>query len=230
MGGEGDQPEVASGLRVLGDRNFWPYFAGNLASNCGSWFQTLAQSLLIFRLTGSTFLVGAVNFAQFSGAFVLAPWAGSAADRFDRRRLMIVTQVVSVGITAVLAMLSAADLATAPVIIGLVLLLGACIAFYVPAMQALVPLLVPTHELAGAVALNSVTFNLARAIGPVVGAVVISQFGITAAFGLNSASYLLLIVGLLMVHPRPQAPRPQVRPKLSESIRLVLVTRNCPRC
>ena len=222
MGGEGDQAEVASGLRVLSDRNFWPYFAGNLASNCGSWFQNLAQALLIFRLTGSIFLVGAVNFAQFAGAFVLAPWAGSAADRFDRRRLMIVTQVVSVVITGVLAMLSAADLASAPVVIGLVLLLGGCIAFYVPAMQALVPLLVPTHELAGAVALNSVTFNLARAIGPVVGAVVIAHFGITAAFGLNSASYLLLIVGLLMVQPRPQAPRPQVRPKLSESIRLVL--------
>jgi MFS family permease len=222
MGGERDQAEVASGLRVLKDRNFWPYFTGNLASNCGSWFQNLAQSLLIFRLTGSTFLVGAVNFAQFAGAFVLAPWAGSAADRFDRRRLMIVTQVVSVAITAVLALLAAADLASTPVIIVLVLLLGACIAFYVPAMQALVPLLVPTHELAGAVALNSVTFNLARAIGPVVGALVIAHLGIPAAFALNSVSYLVLIAGLLMVRPRPQAPRPQVRPRLSESIRLVL--------
>src|SRR4051812_9904802 len=134
MGGEGDQAPVASGLRVLSDRNFWPYFAGNLASNCGSWFQNLAQALLIFRLTGSVFLVGAVNFAQFSGAVVLAPWAGSAADRFDRRRLMLVTQVVSVVITAALAMLSAADLASAPVVIGLALLLGGCIAFYVPAM------------------------------------------------------------------------------------------------
>jgi MFS family permease len=222
MGSEGDQAQVASGLRVLSDRNFWPYFAGNLASNCGSWFQNLAQALLIFRLTGSTFLVGAVNFAQFAGAFVLAPWAGSAADRFDRRRLMIVTQVVSVVITAFLAMLAAADLATAPVVIVLALLLGACIAFYVPAMQALVPLLVPAHELAGAVALNSVTFNLARAIGPVVGALVIAHSGIAVAFGLNSVSYVVLIVGLLMVRPRPQAPRPQVRPRLRESIRLVL--------
>src|SRR3954452_7218782 len=194
MGGDRDQPEVAeaaSGLRVLTDRNFWPYFAGNLASNCGSWFQNLAQALLIFILNGSTFLVGAGNFAQFSGAFVLAPWAGSAADRFDRRRLMIITQVVSVVITGCLAVLAAAGLATAPVVIVLALLLGACVAFYVPAMQALVPLLVPAHELAGAIALNSVTFNLARAIGPVVGALVIAHSGIAVAFGLNSVSYLL---------------------------------------
>src|SRR5207245_11011877 len=81
-----------SPLRVLVHRNFWPYFAGNLLSNCGTWFQNLAQAVFIYRLTGSAFLVGLVNFAQFIGVFVLAPWAGSAADRFDRRRLLVVTQ------------------------------------------------------------------------------------------------------------------------------------------
>jgi MFS family permease len=212
----------ASGLRVLSDRNFWPYFVGNLASNCGTWFQNLAQALLVFRLTHSTFLVGTVNFAQFIGTFVLASWAGGAADRFDRRKLMIVTQLASVAVTAVLAGLAYADAATTPVVIGLASLLGIATAFSMPAMQALVPLLVPEHELAGAVALNSVTFNLARAIGPVLGAVVIGQLGIPAAFVLNAGSYLVLVVALMVVHPRPQSPRPLQRPKLRDSLRMVV--------
>jgi len=76
-----------SALRVLGRRNFLPYFIGNLLSNCGTWFQNIAQSLLIYRLTGSAFMVGVVNFAQFAGVVLLAPWTGSAADHYDRKRL-----------------------------------------------------------------------------------------------------------------------------------------------
>jgi MFS family permease len=207
---------------VLRDRNFWPYFAGNLFSNCGTWFQNLAQALLIYRLTGSTLLVGVVNFAQFVGTFALAPWAGAAADRFDRRRLLLVTQLLAVAVTAVLAAVAAAGAATAPVVIGLALVLGVTTAFSTPAMLALVPLLVPTHELAGAVALNSVTFNLARAIGPVAGAVVIARLGIPAAFTLNAVSYLALVAALLVVEPRPQAAPPHQRPRIRESLGLVM--------
>jgi MFS family permease len=190
-------------LRV---RNFWPYFAGNLLSNCGTWFQNIAQSILVYRLTGSTFLVGVVNFAQFVGVFVLAPWAGSAADRFDRRRLVIVTQIVASAVTALLAVLQGAGLATTPVVIGLALVTGATVAFAIPAIQAMVPDLVETELLPSAMAMSSLTFNLARAIGPLIGALVVAQWGIGAAFGLNSLSYLGLIAGLLAVDPR-QAPR-----------------------
>ena len=76
-----------------GDRNFGPYFVGNALSASGTWFQNLAASLLVYRLTHSPFLLGVLNFAQFVPVLVLAPWAGSAADRFDRRRLLLVTQV-----------------------------------------------------------------------------------------------------------------------------------------
>jgi MFS family permease len=206
---------------VLRDRNFWPYFAGNLMSNCGTWFQNLAQALLIYRLTGSTLLVGVVNFSQFVGTFALAPWAGSAADRYDRRRLMLATQMVAVVVTAGLAAVAAADAATAPVVIGLALVLGVTTAFSVPAMQALVPLLVGAEGLAGAVALNSVTFNLARAVGPVMGAVVIARFGIPTAFAINALSYLALVAALLVIHPRPQAPPDRRRPRIRDSLTLV---------
>lgn len=214
----------ATGLRVLRDRNFWPYFAGNLLSNCGTWFQNLAQALLIYRLTGSTLMVGVVNFSQFVGTFALAPWSGMAADRFDRRRLMLVAQAFAAAVTGVLALLAAAGRASPPAVIGLALLLGITTAFSVPAMQALVPLLVPEHELAGAVALNSVTFNLARAIGPLVGAVVVDRLGIAAAFGLNALSYVALIAALLVVRPREQvrAARSAGRVRLRDSFGTVL--------
>jgi MFS family permease len=221
MSSSDDDVAVPSGLRVLRDRNYWPYFVGNLTSNCGTWFQNIAQALLIYRLTHSTLLVGVVNFAQFVATFVLAPWSGGAADRFDRRRLMIAMQLASTAVTGVLALAAATHHATAPVVIVLALLLGTATAFSVPAMQALVPLLVPAHELAGAIALNSVTFNLARAIGPVLGALVVARLGIPAAFALNSLSYLALVAALVIVHPRPQGARPHQRPKLTDSIKLV---------
>jgi MFS family permease len=221
---DGEVPP-ATGLAVLADRNFWPYFAGNLLSNCGTWFQNLAQALLVFRLTGSTLLVGVVNFAQFVGTFALAPWAGAAADRFDRRRLLLVTQLLATTVTGVLAALAAAGDVGAAVVIGLALLLGVTTAFSTPAMLALVPLLVPDHELAGAVALNSVSFNLARAVGPLLGAAVVAQLGIAPAFALNALSYLALVVALVVVHPRPQAPAPGRRPRLRDSIALVAADR-----
>src|SRR6184192_3405941 len=125
--------------RLLGDRNFAPYFVGNLLSNCGTWFQNIAQAILVFRLTRSTLLVGVVNFAQFIGVFVLAPWAGAAADNFDRRRLLVVTQVGAVAVTAALALITSAGGVTAPVVIALACVLGLTTAFAIPALQALVP-------------------------------------------------------------------------------------------
>src|SRR3954451_16407954 len=114
---EENAKEARSNLRLLGYGNFGPYFFGNLLSQCGTWFQNIAQALLIFRLTHSTLLVGVVNFAQFVGVFALAPWAGAAADRFDRRRLLVITQLGAVAVTALLALLTSAGLVTTPVVI-----------------------------------------------------------------------------------------------------------------
>jgi MFS family permease len=203
-------------------RNFWPYFIGNLLSNCGTWFQNIAQAILIYRLTGSTFLVGVVNFAQFIGVFVVTPWAGSFADRFDRRRLILVTQVCATLLSALLAVLHGAGLATAPVVISLVFFLGFTFAFAVPAIQAMVPDLVERQHLPSAMAMSSLTFNGARAIGPVLGAVVVAQWGIGVAFALNALSYLGLVVGLLAVRPR-QEPRNAAGPAIGwrDSLHLV---------
>lgn len=216
-----DEPLEPSGLRLLRERNLWPYLVGTLASGCGTWFQSIAQALLVYRLTGSTFLVGVVGFAQFFGTLALAPWAGAAADRYDRRVVMIVSQSGLIVVTGALAIIAAAGAATTGVVIILAGIIGVIGAFTTPAMLSLVPLLVAEHELRGAIALNAATYNLARAIGPVLGAVIVDQIGIPAAFGLNSLSYLALILSLLVVHPRPQPHRPTTRPKLRESIALV---------
>jgi len=210
-----------SSLRVLAQRDFGPFFVGNLLSNCGTWFQNIAQALLIYRLTHSTFLVGVVSFAQFAGIILLAPWSGGAADRFNRRRLIITTQLGAMVVTGALALLAVIGLDTVPVIIGLALVLGLTTAFATPALQAIVPALVSRGDLGAAIAMNSVTFNMARAVGPVLGALVVARFGIPWAFGINCLSYAALICALLIVHPREQERRPNAPPKLCDSLDLI---------
>jgi MFS family permease len=221
--GEGRQVadrQTWSAWRVLATRNFLPYFVGNLLSNCGTWFQNIAQALLVFRLTGSPLLVGVVNFAQFAGVLILAPWAGNAADRFDRRKLLVRTQLLSAAATGGLALLAALGPVPVPVVIVIALVVGLANAFAVPAMQAMVPALVNGEQLPAAVALNSVTFNLARALGPVGGAFVVSRYGIPTAFAVNSLSYLALVGALSFVEPRRQEFARRAA-KMRDGIRLV---------
>jgi MFS family permease len=191
-------------FRVATQRNFGPYFLGNALSASGTWFQNLAASLLIYRLTGSAFLLGVLNFAQFIPVLALAPWAGNAADRYDRRQLLLVSQTAAVALSATLGLLAFAELATPAVVIAFALGLGVVSAFAAPAQQALVASLVPSRDLGSAVALNSMTFNIARALGPALAAGAIAAFGIPTAFLINAGSYLVFVVALLLLHPRPQ--------------------------
>jgi MFS family permease len=206
--------------RVMVSRRFLPFFVGSALSNIGTWFQNIAAGLLIYQLTGSSLLVGTVHFAQFIGAFLLAPWAGAAADRFDRRRLLALTQLLA-GVTAgVLAAVTWAGVVTAPIVVGLSFVLGLALAFMVPALLALVPLLVETRDLDAAISLNSLTFNLARAVGPLLGALVAEQLGYGPAFALNAASFLAFAGALaLLVRPFPQQRTPKgSRPGLRHAI------------
>jgi MFS family permease len=135
---------------------------------------------------------------------VLSPWAGSIADRLDRKRLLLITQVAATALGGTLAALAFDGRATEWVVIGFSGALGVTSAFAVPSQQALIAALVEEPDVPQAFALNSMTFNLARAIGPASAAGVIAAFGVSWAFALNSCSYLLLVVGLLLVHPREE--------------------------
>ncbi|HSP72108.1 MAG TPA: MFS transporter, partial [Gaiellaceae bacterium] len=222
---EPEQFEVVTGpraaFRLLRHRDFAPYFVGNAVSSSGTWFQNLAAALLVYRLTHSALLLGVLNFAQFAAIIFLAPWTGAAADRFDRRKLLLVTQFGATTLTAVLAGLAFAGRATVPVVIVFSLLLGVGSAFSSPAQQAYVTSLVGPRDLRTALALNSMTFNLARAIGPALAAAVVDNLGIPAAFALNSGSYLVLAAAVAWSRPRQHRRAARGTVKLRDSLRLV---------
>ena len=145
-----------------------------------------------------------LNFSQFIPILLLAPWAGGASDRWNRRSLLLVTQSVAVVLSAGLGLLAALDLAPTAVVIADAVALGVVSAFSAPAQQAMIAQLVDESEVPTAVALNSMTFNLARAIGPASAALAVEYLGIPAAFGLNAFSYLIFIGALLYIGPQAQ--------------------------
>ncbi|MPZ68185.1 MAG: MFS transporter [Actinobacteria bacterium] len=207
------------GAGVLLQRNFGPYFVGSLISYSGTWFQNIAQSLLVYRLTDSTFMVGVINFAQFAAILLLSPLSGVAADRFDRRKLIIATHLGASALTLPLAVLTWTGHITTLVAILFAFGVGATTALSLPAMQAMVPMLVSEEDVPAAVALNTVTFNFSRALGPVIGVIVITHWGIGTAFFLNSLSFLVMIAGVLFVKPRAQVI--VVQAKLRDTLRVI---------
>jgi MFS family permease len=220
---EAESPAVGSSaaLRLIGDRNFLPYFIGNASSASGTWFQNLAASLFVYRHTHSPFLLGVLQFATFLPILVLAPWAGSAADRFDRRKLVLVSQLVATALSALLAALAWGGLAPVWVVMLCSLGLGVVSAFSAPASLALIADIVPRSQLQSAVALNSMTYNLARAVGPVLGVLSVRKLGIPASFAINSGSYLVLVVGVMLVRPAARRLARRGEARLRESLRLV---------
>ncbi len=216
-----DQPSrAAENLGLLADRSFGPFFVGNLIANSGTWFLVLAAGIFVYRSTGSAFLLGVVGFSQFAGVLLLVPWTGTAADRFDRRRLLLRTQGAASVVACTLAGLVMVGEATPTVVIGFVLVIGLVQAFTFPALQAILPDLVPADRLGAAVALMALTFNLARGVGPVTAALVIATAGIGPAFVVSALAYLALVASLLVVHPRSVPERP-LRPRFRDSIALV---------
>ena len=200
-------PAARSSWQLLRTRTFGIYFVGNLVSNCGTWLQNIAAAVVVYNLTESTALVGAVSMLQFAASLLLSPWAGALSDRVDRRVLLIVGSVISVVAAVALATWVAAvgveGLPGPWPIFAAATVIGIGWAISVPTMQALVPALVEEQDLEQAIALNSITFNIARAVGPALGALSLVTLGAAATFGLNAASYLVLIVALMVIRPRP---------------------------
>lgn len=209
-----------SALRVVAQRNFGLFFFGAVLSNIGTWFQLIAQAILVYRLTGSSLFVGLVNLAQFSGVILLFPWTGAAADRFNRRRLLLTTQVADVVITGTLAGLVAIHEVTVVTVILFAVALGVSQGFAGPAQQSLVPALVDRNDIGSATVMVSVSFNIARAVGPVLGVIVITSSGIASAFALNTLSFLAFIAALLLVDIREE-PITVRRPRLRETLSMV---------
>lgn len=185
-------------LRALSYPNYRLFFGGQIVSLIGSWISMTATSWLVYRLTGSPMLLGVVGFAgQFPG-FVTGPFAGALLDRWDRHRVLVVTQSVSMLQSFALASLTFTGHISVPAIIGLNAVQGLVNAFDMPARQAFMVRLVSDREdLANAIALNSSTFNGARLVGPSIAGVIIAASGEAWCFLIDGISYFAVIVALL---------------------------------
>ena len=183
-------------------RNLW---TAAFTSAAGTWMQRFAQQWLIFELTGSAFYLGLDAFVGAVPLLLFTLIGGVIADRYDRRRLLMASQVVQMACALVLTLLVLTDSVRLGYILALSFTTGLAQAFGGPAFQSLIPGLVPRHTLPNAVALNSIQFNLAQSIGPLVGGLVFTSLGLAACFGLNSVSFLVVIVVLALMQARPVA-------------------------
>lgn len=195
-------------IRSLRHRNFQLFFSGQLISLIGTWMQTVAQSWLVYRMTGSSLLLGTVSFASQIPVFPMAPLAGTVADRWNRRTIVIITQTASMILAFILAALTLANRVTVWEVIVLAALLGVVNAFDIPARQSFLVEMVGRDDLMNAIALNSSIFNSARIIGPGIAGILVAGIGEGWCFFANAVSYIAVIAGLCMMRiPRRQAER-----------------------
>src|SRR5262245_21414292 len=191
-----NSPLVALPLR---NANFAIYSAGSGVSLTGMWMQRIAIGWLTWQLTQSGLWLGIVAFADFFPVLLLGPVAGAAADRWDRLRVVKTSQIISLGQATAITVLTATGYMNIGLLVALVAFQGVVVAFNQPARLALVPSLVPQADLASAVAINSVVFNLARFVGPMLAGPCIVWWGVEAAFFANAVSYLVFIAALARI-------------------------------
>lgn len=193
-------------------RDFRIMWLGACTSSIGTWMQTLAQSWLVYELSGSPIYLGLDAFLGQIPIFLLSMVGGVFADRMDRRRLLIMSQVIQMTCAFTLATLFFTEYVRVWHILCLSFVVGTAQAFGGPAYQSLVPSLVKPEILPNAIALNSIQFNLARVIGPMLGGLALKQLGATWCFGLNGMSFVAVIISLLTIKV------PYIPPKTSQSV------------
>jgi MFS family permease len=190
----------SASLRALRHRNFQLFFSGQLISLIGTWMQTVAQSWLVYKMTGSSLLLGSVGFASQIPVFLMAPVGGMVVDRTNRHRVIVITQTASMVLALILAALTLTHHVKVWHIFVLAALLGLVNAFDIPGRQAFLIDMVGREDLMNAIALNSSMFNGARIIGPAVAGILVARIGEGWCFFANGVSYIAVIVGLLLMH------------------------------
>lgn len=192
-------------FRSLHYRNYRLFFSGQSLSLIGTWIQRIAIPWLVYRLTGSAFLLGAVGFAGQIPTFIIAPFAGVLTDRWNRYQILIVTQILSMLQALTLALLFFTNTLQVWNILLLSIILGCINAFDTPARQSFVIEMVEDkNDLSNAIALNSSMFNGARLIGPSIAGVLIATLGEGVCFLINGISYIFVVTSLLMMKIKSQ--------------------------
>jgi MFS family permease len=210
--------------RAFRHRNYRLFFGGQAISMIGTWMQSVALAWLLYRLTGSAALLGAVGFCSQFPIFLLAPLGGIVADRTPRRRILVATQAAAMLIAAALAAFTLTGHTRPAHIFVLATLLGVVNAFDIPARQAFVAELVDAEDLMTAIALNSSIINGARIVGPALAGFVIAAIGEGLCFLVNAVSFVGVIAALLRMRGLPAArPGPPGSPiaRLAEGFRFV---------
>jgi predicted MFS family arabinose efflux permease len=192
---------------ALLSRDFRLLWGGAFLSTVGTWMQKVAQSWLVLSLTGSAWYLGLDAFLGELPLLLFTLIGGVIADRYNRRRLLIGSQIVQLLSAGTLAVITFSGVVQVWHVLLLSFLTGCAQAFGGPAHQSLLPSLVPRQHLPNAIALNSIQFNLSRLIGPVLAGIVIATFGTAAVFGLNALSYLAVVAALVAISARHVPPR-----------------------
>lgn len=204
--------------------NFRKYYVGQALSFVGTWAQMIAQAWLVLELTGSPTWVGAVFAVQTLPMLVVGPYGGLVADRADKRRLLIVLQLVMAALAGILAVVTLSGAVQLWHVLVLAGLLGLSDAFEKPARQAFLVEMVGAESVRNAVSLNSVMLNVARIVGPALAGVIIAAGGLGLCFVLNAASYVpvvLLLVAMNTAQLRPSVPQPHERGQVRAGLRYV---------
>lgn len=203
---------------ALSYRDFRILWLGALTSTTGTWMQTVAQSWLVLSMTGSAFLLGVDSFLATIPIVLFSLVGGVLADRMDRRRIMLASQLAQMVLAFLLAFLVFARKIEVWQIFVLSFLTGTAQAFSGPAYISLLPMLVRREDVQNAVAMNSMQFNLARVIGPVAAGFALTSLGAAACFGLNGLSFLAVVISLLALrHSFPTTDRAQRKSILEDT-------------
>jgi MFS family permease len=205
----GEKNGIPLALRALRHRNFRLFFGGQSISLIGTWMTRIATAWLVYRLTGSAWLLGIVGFAGQIPTFLLAPFAGVWVDRLDRRQVLVITQALAMVQSLALAALTLSHRITVSEIIWLSMFQGFINAFDMPGRQAfLVQMVEGREDLGNAIALNSSMVNMARLVGPSLAGLVIAGFGEGYCFLIDGISYIAVIISLRMMRLEGAAERP----------------------
>lgn len=213
-------------FRSLRIRNYRLYWSGAIVSNVGTWMQRIAQDWLILHLTdNSGVALGITTGLQFLPMLLFGLWGGVLADRLDKRKLLVWTQVAFAVVGVTLGALDLTNIVQAWHVYALALLFGVVTAVDNPTRQAFVVEMVGHRDVSNAVALNSASFNTARIIGPAVAGLLINLTGTGPVFLINAVSYVAVIVGLQVMrtgdlNPAERAARE--RGQLREGVRYVM--------
>jgi predicted MFS family arabinose efflux permease len=215
------------GLRALNHDEFRRFFSAQFLALTGSWMQTVAQSWLVLTMTNSPFKLGLLGALQFAPVLFFSIFAGAVADRFDKRRILIGTQVALALQAAALGTLAWTGQAEYWHVCALGLVVGFANAIDMPARQSYVADIVGRGDLVNAVALNSAAFNAARIVGPAIAGLMIGRFGVVPAFFVNAIGFVAVIGSLMSMTThvaRAARPLTGVLADIREGLRYALAT------